>query len=66
MPVLIIQGDKDNVLPFPVTGQRLVNMLSDAKLVTLKGAPHGTPWTHPTEVNKAIMEFIGKPSMATA
>ncbi|MFI5833880.1 alpha/beta fold hydrolase [Micromonospora sp. NPDC051300] len=66
VPVLIIQGDKDNVLPYPVTGQRLVNMLSDAKLVTLKGAPHGTPWTHPTEVNNAIMEFIGKPSMANA
>ena len=66
VPVLIIQGDKDNVLPYPKTGQRLQPMLSDCKLVTLKGAPHGTPWTHPTEVNQAIMEFIGAPSMARA
>lgn len=66
VPVLIIQGDKDNVLPYPVTGQRLAPMLRDGKLVTLTGAPHGTPWTHPTEVNKAIMEFIGAPAMARA
>ncbi|MDO3701324.1 alpha/beta hydrolase [Micromonospora sp. C28SCA-DRY-2] len=66
VPVLIIQGDKDKVLPFPATGQRLAPMLRDAKLVTLNGAPHGIPWTHPTEVNNAIMEFIGAPAMARA
>ncbi|TCB99732.1 alpha/beta hydrolase [Micromonospora zingiberis] len=66
VPVLIVQGDKDMVLPYPKTGQRLQPMLSDSRLVTLKGAPHGTPWTNATEVNKAIMEFIGSPSMARA
>ena len=66
VPVLIIQGDKDAVLPYPATGQRLVSMLPDARLVTLPDAPHGLPWTHAGEVNKAVMEFIGKPSMARA
>ncbi|MFG2165834.1 alpha/beta fold hydrolase [Micromonospora chersina] len=66
IPVLIIQGDKDNVLPYPVTGQRLQHMLPNCQMITLKGAPHGTPWTHPTEVNQAIMEFIGAPKMARA
>jgi non-heme chloroperoxidase len=66
VPVLIIQGDEDNVLPYPKTGQRLRNMLSDATLVTLEGAPHGTPWTHPTEVNQAIMRFVGAARMAHA
>ncbi|MFG1655000.1 alpha/beta fold hydrolase [Micromonospora chersina] len=66
IPVLIIQGDKDNVLPYPATGQRLQHMLSNCQMITLKGAPHGTPWTHPTEVNQAIMEFIGAPKMARA
>ncbi|MEU6077009.1 alpha/beta hydrolase [Micromonospora sp. NPDC047074] len=66
VPVLIVQGDKDNVLPYPVTGQRLAPMLPNAKLITLKGAPHGIPWTHPTEVNNAIMDFIGAPAMARA
>ncbi|GIJ19478.1 alpha/beta fold hydrolase [Micromonospora lutea] len=66
VPVLIVQGDKDNVLPYPKTGQRLQPMLADSRLVTLKGAPHGTPWTNATEVNQAIMEFIGSPTMAHA
>ncbi|MEV2236955.1 alpha/beta hydrolase [Micromonospora sp. NPDC049891] len=66
VPVLIVQGDKDNVLPYPKTGQRLQPMLADSRLVTLKGAPHGTPWTNATEVNQAIMEFIGSPAMARA
>ncbi|MFG3600528.1 alpha/beta fold hydrolase [Micromonospora chersina] len=66
IPVLIIQGDKDNVLPYPATGQRLQHMLPNCQMITLKGAPHGTPWTHPTEVNQAIMEFIGAPKMARA
>ncbi|WP_433531377.1 alpha/beta fold hydrolase [Micromonospora sp. CA-263727] len=66
VPVLIVQGDKDNVLPYPKTGQRLQSMLSDSRLVTLKGAPHGTPWTNADQVNEAIMEFVGAPSMARA
>ncbi|MFU8852976.1 alpha/beta fold hydrolase [Micromonospora sp. SL1-18] len=66
VPVLIVQGDKDAVLPFPVTGQRLAPMLPNAKLITLKGAPHGTPWTHANEINQAIMEFIGASRMARA
>ncbi|MFD6756347.1 alpha/beta fold hydrolase [Micromonospora gifhornensis] len=66
VPVLIVQGDKDMVLPYPKTGQRLQPMLSDSRLVTLKGAPHGTPWTNADDVLKAIMEFIGAPAMARA
>ncbi|MBQ1025135.1 alpha/beta fold hydrolase [Micromonospora sp. C95] len=66
VPVLIVQGDQDNVLPYPKTGQRLQPMLADSRLVTLKGAPHGTPWTNANEVNQAIMEFIGSPAMARA
>ncbi|MCW3816323.1 alpha/beta hydrolase [Micromonospora sp. DR5-3] len=66
VPVLIVQGDKDAVLPYPATGQRLQPMLPGSQLITLRGAPHGTPWTNAAEVNKAIMEFIGAPSMARA
>ncbi|MBL6278981.1 alpha/beta hydrolase [Micromonospora fiedleri] len=66
VPVLIVQGDKDMVLPYPKTGQRLQPLLSDSRLVTLKGAPHGTPWTNADDVLQAIMEFIGAPAMARA
>jgi non-heme chloroperoxidase len=64
VPVLIIQGDADRVLPYPITGARLQPMLKGSQLVTLKGAPHGIPWTHADDVNRAMMEFIGAPVMA--
>lgn len=66
VPVLIIQGDADRVLPFPKTGQRLQPMLPGSQLVTLPGAPHGIPWTHSDDVNRAMMEFIGAPAPAMA
>ncbi|PZF99167.1 alpha/beta fold hydrolase [Micromonospora deserti] len=64
VPVLIVHGDKDAVLPYAKTAQRLQPMLPGSQLITLKGAPHGIPWTNAAEVNKAIMEFIGTPAMA--
>ncbi|MFC0507907.1 alpha/beta fold hydrolase [Micromonospora costi] len=66
VPVLIVQGDKDNVLPYASTGQRLQPMLAGSQMITLKGAPHGIPWTNADEVNRAIMDFIGAPAMARA
>ncbi|GAA5194489.1 bromoperoxidase [Rugosimonospora acidiphila] len=58
VPVLIIQGEKDEVLPFPVTGKRLAPMLQGSKLIELAGAPHGIPWTHAKECNEALMDFL--------
>jgi non-heme chloroperoxidase len=68
VPVLIVQGDADRVLPYPVTGARLEKMLPGSRMVTLPGAPHGIPWTHADEVNGAILEFLtaGAPAMAAA
>ncbi len=54
------------MLPYPVTGQRLGPMMPTAKLITLKGAPHGIPWTHADDVNKAIMDFMKQPAKARA
>jgi non-heme chloroperoxidase len=28
------------------------------KLVTVEGGPHNIAWTHPEEVNKALLEFL--------
>lgn len=66
VPVLIIQGDKDAVLPYEKTGKRLEPMLPGSRLITLKNAPHGIPWTHGDEVNQAIMEFISAKAPAMA
>lgn len=66
VPVLIIQGDADRVLPYPATGARLQQMLPGSQVVTLPRAPHAIPWTHADDVNRAIMQFIGAPAPAMA
>jgi non-heme chloroperoxidase len=61
VPVDIIQGDQDRVLPYPSTGKRLVEMLPGSKLMTLEGGPHGIPWTHADEINAELMTFLKTP-----
>ncbi len=58
IPMLVIQGDDDRVLPFPKTGQRLPGLLKDMQLVTIDQGPHGIAWTHADQVNAALLKFI--------
>ena len=58
VPILVIQGDDDQVLPLPKTGQRLPGLISDLQLVVIEGGPHAIPWTHADQVNAALLKFI--------
>ena len=58
VPTLIIQGDDDRILPFPVTGKRLHAALSGSRLVVLEGGSHGIPWTHAEDINRELLDFI--------
>jgi non-heme chloroperoxidase len=58
VPVLVIQGDADRVLPLEKTGQRLPGMMQDARLVVISGGPHAIAWTHADQVNRALLEFL--------
>jgi non-heme chloroperoxidase len=58
VPVLVIQGDADRVLPFEKTGKRLPGMMQDAQLVVISGGPHAIAWTHADHVNRALLEFL--------
>jgi hypothetical protein len=60
VPLLIIQGTADRVLPFLATGKRLHSAIAQSQLVELKGAPHGIPWTHAVEINRALLDFLSK------
>jgi non-heme chloroperoxidase len=63
VPILVIQGDDDQVLPFPKTGERLRGMINRVQVVAIKDGPHAIPWTHADQVNAAILDFI--PSLQT-
>ena len=58
VPMLVIQGDDDRVLPFPKTGQRLPGMIKDLQAVTIDSGPHAIAWTHSDQVNAALLKFM--------
>jgi non-heme chloroperoxidase len=58
VPVLVIQGDADQVLPIDKTGRRLPALLHDGALVVIEGGPHAIPWTHADQVNTALLGFV--------
>jgi non-heme chloroperoxidase len=58
VPMLVIQGDDDRILPFPKTGQRLPDMIKDVQLVVIDGGPHAIAWTHSDQVNAALLKFM--------
>jgi pimeloyl-ACP methyl ester carboxylesterase len=58
VPVLVIQGDADQVLPLDKTGKRLPGLIKDVNLVVIEGGPHAIPWTHAEQVNTALLDFL--------
>lgn len=58
VPVLVIQGDADRVLPFDKTGKRLPGLIKDMNLVVVEGGPHAIPWTHADQVGHALLGFV--------
>ena len=62
IPVLVIQGDQDRVLPYEATGDRLPALLKNTRSIVIAGGPHAVIWTHADEVNRALLDFIGHPS----
>jgi non-heme chloroperoxidase len=58
VPVLVIHGDADQVLPLDKTGKRLPGLITDLQLVTIEGGPHAIAWTHADQVNTALLDFL--------
>jgi non-heme chloroperoxidase len=60
VPVLVVHGTEDRILPYEATAKRLPGLIKDLKLVTVEGGPHNIAWTHPDKVNPALREFLAK------
>ena len=60
IPVLVIHGDQDRVLPYEATSRRLPSLLKNARSTIIAGGPHAIIWTHADEVNQALLDFIGQ------
>jgi len=60
VPVLVVHGTEDRILPFDATAARLPALLDDVRLVPVEGGPHNIGWTHPDEVNRALLDFLAE------
>ena len=58
IPTLVLHGTDDRTLPFAATAARLGDLISDVTIVPVEGGPHNIGWTHPEEVNAALLGFL--------
>jgi non-heme chloroperoxidase len=58
VPMLVVDGDADRILPYDKTGKRLPGMIKDMQLVTVPNGPHAIAWTHADQVNGALLSFM--------
>ncbi|GAC1307064.1 MAG: bromoperoxidase [Acidimicrobiales bacterium] len=60
VPLLVIHGDSDGIVPFEVSGKRSHESVAGSELALIKGAPHGLNATHVAEFNEALLSFLAK------
>jgi non-heme chloroperoxidase len=60
VPILVMHGTEDRILPFESTAKRLPALVADLKLIPVEGGPHNIGWTHPEKVNPALLEFLAE------
>lgn len=60
IPVLVIHGNADRIVPIDATAERIQAIVKNAQLVVIEGAPHGSIWTHAEQVNSALLKFLAE------
>jgi pimeloyl-ACP methyl ester carboxylesterase len=58
VPVLVMHGDADQIVPFASSVPRAVERLKNGSLKTYAGYPHGMLTTHADVLNPDLLEFI--------
>jgi non-heme chloroperoxidase len=58
VPVLVMHGDDDQIVPYAASGPLSAKLLKKGTLKTHKGFPHGMPTTHAETINADLLAFI--------
>ena len=58
VPVLVLHGDDDQIVPYKTTAEKAAQLLKNGKLIIYPGFPHGMPTTEAETINKDILAFI--------
>ena len=60
VPVLVMHGTADRILPVEACGPRTHEAISGSEYVAIEGADHGLCWTYADEVNDSLLSFLTK------
>jgi len=58
IPILVLHGEDDQIVPFQLTGVKAAKLVKNGKLITYPGFPHGMPTTEAATINKDLLEFF--------
>ena len=64
IPVLVIHGDQDRVLPYEATGSRLPALLKNAGPPSSRSGRAQSSGSHGDEVTQALLHYSGHPAQA--
>ena len=62
VPVLVMHGDDDQVVPYADSAPLSAKLLKNGTLKTYKGFPHGMPTTNAETINADILAFLKQPA----
>lgn len=60
VPVLVVHGTKDPLVPYATHAQSLVARVPGAQLVTLEGGEHTAIFSHRHEAQARVIQFLGE------
>ncbi|RFM26426.1 alpha/beta fold hydrolase [Deminuibacter soli] len=58
VPVLVMHGEDDQIVPYHVSAPKAVKLLKNGQLISYPGFPHGMPTTEAATINKDLLAFI--------
>ena len=58
VPVLVLHGEDDQIVPYATTAEKAVTLLPNGKLILYPGLSHGMPTINAEMVNRDLLDFI--------
>jgi len=58
IPVLVLHGDDDQIVPIDIAGRKSVKLLKKGTLKVIPGGPHGMATVMADQINKELLAFI--------
>jgi non-heme chloroperoxidase len=66
IPVLVMHGDDDQIVPIAAAGPMSAKLLKNATLKVYPGFPHGMPTTNADQINADLLAFFKGAASASA